>query len=606
MKCYVYHRLAYPYRVRHRGGFAHQREEGTQHYISGIVPACFRFDTFHGQYDTRPEHTGGFERHLQQCVFSPALYPRPHGTPLLRAVSTRAGYIDESHAGVYYSFGEVCGKVVGNAAVLFFAHAYGRYAQAKEAGVVALQLPFNSAEVVKIFMYQFFQFGVLHLYRLAVHQQHFRDIAVFQAFQQNPFAHHAGSPCYDYLYAHTIKVSQLPIKQYSLRLKHNHNGLSCTLKTTTMLVTIQPCDSIADLKKFAQFPYDLYKENKYWVPPMFKDELHALQPASNPAFKNCEAQFWIAIKHGKVAGRIGAIINKAYNEKTGTHLGRITRIEFIDDKEVSKTLLDTAEKWIKDKGMVGAHGPLGFTNLDHQAILIEGFDYLPSIASEYHLPYYKEHMEAAGYGKEMDWLEFRLKLADAIPEKALKLNEMIKTRYNLKVIHFNNRKEMRAHAPRAFELLNNAFGDLFSFVKMDKELSDFYINKYFSILNPRFVKMIEDEHGELIGFIISLPSLSEAMQKAGGKLFPLGWYHIMQALKKPKVADLLLTAIHPEWQAKGVSAILITELQKVMYEHGVTHAETTGIIETNEKAISHWKNYDHIQHKRKRCFIKMF
>ncbi len=606
MKRHFYHRLTHSYGIGHHSRFAHQREEGPQHYISGIVPARFRFNALHRQYDTRPEHIGGFERHFQQCVFSPSLYPRPHAAPLLRAVRPRAGYIYEGHTGVNDRFGKMHGQVVGNAGVLFFAHANGRHTQAKETGIVALQLLLNGSEVVKVFMYEFFQFGVLHTYWLAVHQQHFRYARMLQALQQNTFAHHARSACNDYPNTHTIKVSQLPIKQYLLRLKHNHNGLSCTLKTVEMLVTIQPCNTIADLKKFAQFPYDLYKDNKYWVPPMFKDELHALQPASNPAFKNCDAQFWIAIKHGKVAGRIGAIINKAYNEKTGTRLGRITRIEFIDDKEVSKTLLDTAEKWIKDKGMVGAHGPLGFTNLDHQAILIEGFDYLPSIASEYHLPYYKEHMEAAGYGKEMDWLEFRLKLADEIPEKALKLNEMIKTRYKLNVVHFNNRKEMRAHAPRAFELLNSAFGDLFSFVKMDKELSDFYIKKYFSILNPHFVKMIEDENHELIGFIISLPSLSEAMQKAGGKIFPLGWYHIMQALKKPRVADLLLTAIHPEWQAKGVSAILITELQKVMYEYGVTHAETTGIIETNEKAISHWKNYDHIQHKRKRCFIKMF
>lgn len=373
-----------------------------------------------------------------------------------------------------------------------------------------------------------------------------------------------------------------------------------------MLVTIQPCDSISDLKKFVQFPYDLYRNNKYWVPPMRADELQALQPHTNPAYKSSEAQFWIAVKHGKVAGRIGAIINRAYNEKAGTHLGRITRLEFIDDKEVSKTLLDTAEKWIKDRGMEGVHGPLGFTNLDHQAILIEGFDYLPSIASEYHLPYYKEHMEAAGYKKEMDWVEFRLKLAGEIPEKALKLNEMIQKRYKLKVIHFNSQKEMKHYAPRVFELLNNAFGELFSFVNMDKELSDFYIKKYFNVLNPKFVKIIEDENGNLIGFIISLPSLSEAMQKAKGKLFPLGWYHILRALKKPKVVDLLLTGIHPDWQAQGVSAILITELQKVMMDHGVSHVETTGIIETNEKAINHWKNYDHIQHKRKRCFIKMF
>ncbi len=373
-----------------------------------------------------------------------------------------------------------------------------------------------------------------------------------------------------------------------------------------MSVTIKPCDTVADLKKFVQFPYNLYSSNKYWVPPMKKDELNSLQPSTNPAYKHCDAQFWIALKDGKVVGRIGAIINKAYNEQVGTKLGRISRLEFIDDKEVSKALLNTAESWIKERGMEGVHGPLGFTNLDHQAVMIEGHDHLPSIASEYHLPYYKEHLEAAGYEKEMDWVEFRLKLADAIPEKALKLNEMIKKRYKLKVVHFTTQQQLKEQASRAFDLLNNAFGELFSFVKMDKELSDFYINKYFSILNPKFVKMIEDENGELIGFIISLPSLSEAMQKAKGKLFPLGWWHIMQALKKPKVVDLLLTGIHPDWQAKGVSAILITELQKVMFEHGVTHVETTGIIETNEKAISHWKNYDHIQHKRKRCFKKMF
>lgn len=373
-----------------------------------------------------------------------------------------------------------------------------------------------------------------------------------------------------------------------------------------MAVSTLPCNTSADFKKFVQFPYDLYKDNKYWVPPMKKDEMNSLQPATNPAYNHCDAQFWIAVKDGKVAGRVGAIINKAYNEQTGTKLGRITRLEFIDDKEVSHALLATAEKWIKEQGMVGVHGPLGFTNLDHQAILIEGFDHLPSIASEYHLPYYKEHLEAAGYEKEMDWVEFRLKLADSVPEKAMKLNDMIQKRYKLKVVHFTNREQMKKQAPRALGLLNDAFSELFSFVKMDKELQDFYTKKYFNILNPKFVKMIEDENDNLIGFIISLPSLSEAMQKAKGKIFPLGWYYIMQDLNKPKVVDLLLTGIHPDWQAKGVSAILITELQKVMIEHGVKEVETTGIIETNEKAISHWKNYDHIQHKRKRCFKKMF
>jgi hypothetical protein len=255
--------------------------------------------------------------------------------------------------------------------------------------------------------------------------------------------------------------------------------------------------------------------------------------------------------------------------------------------------------------MIGVHGPLGFTNLDHQAILIEGFDHLPSIASEYHLPYYKEHFEKAGYEKEMDWVEFRLKLEKEIPEKALKLNDMIQRRYNLNVVHFSSKEEMKAYANKIFDLLNTAFSELFSFVPMSPRLSQFYINKYFNILNPEFVKVIEKE-GEVIGFIVSLPSLSEAMQKAKGKLLPFGWWHLSKALKNPKVVDLLLTGIHPDWQAQGVSAILITELQKVMQKHGVEFVETTGMIETNEKAINHWKNYDHIQHKRKRCFRKMF
>ncbi|WP_344827301.1 GNAT family N-acetyltransferase [Rurimicrobium arvi] len=373
-----------------------------------------------------------------------------------------------------------------------------------------------------------------------------------------------------------------------------------------MSVQIRPCSSSADFKAFVQFPFDLYRNNAYWVPPMKKDELAALQPATNPAFRNCEAQFWIALDGDKVVGRIGAIVNHVYNEKTGTKLCRLSRLEFVNDRSVSTALLRTAEEWAKSKGMSGIHGPLGFTNLDHQAILIEGFDHLPSIASEYHLPYYKEHLEAAGYEKEMDWVEFRLKLEKEIPEKALKLNEMIQKRYSLKVVHFSNRDEMKAYAQKIFDLLNNAFSDLFSFVPMDQELCTFYINKYFSFLNPEFVKVIEDKDANVIGFIVSLPSLSEAMQKAGGKLFPLGWWYLSQALKKPRVVDLLLTGIHPDWQAQGVSALLITELQKVMQRHGTEFVETTGMLETNEKAINHWKNYDHIQHKRKRCFRKMF
>lgn len=371
-----------------------------------------------------------------------------------------------------------------------------------------------------------------------------------------------------------------------------------------MAVNIKQVSEKSDYKKFVNFPFDLYKHDPYWVPPLKDDELKAIDPKHNPAFNYNKAQFWIAERDGNVVGRVGAIISPASNEKNNEALCRFTRLEFIDDKEVSKALIDTVINYARGASMEGVHGPLGFTNLDHQGMLIEGFDKLPSIASEYHKAYYKEHMEALGFEKEMDWVEFRIKIYKEIPEKALKLNELIKKRYDLNVIHFTSTKELKPYGYKAFHLLNNAFSDLFSFVKMPDDLLEFYINKYIEVLNPKFVKIIEDKDQNVIGFIISLPSLSEAMQKAKGSLMPFGWSYIMKALKKPKVVDLMLTAIHPDWQAQGVSAILITELQKVMIEHGVEFVETTGMIETNDKAINHWKNYEHEQHKRKRCFIK--
>ncbi len=372
-----------------------------------------------------------------------------------------------------------------------------------------------------------------------------------------------------------------------------------------MSIIIREISDKKDLKKFVQLPFDIYKGNDYWVPPIKDDELKSLSPASNPAFKYNTVKFWLAEKEGKVVGRIAAIISPAANEKYNEKMCRLSRLEFYDDAEVAKLLIKTVEDFALSQGMEGVHGPLGFSNLDHQAVLVEGFDQLPSIASEYHLPYYHKHLEALGYTKEIDWVEFRLKVLKEIPEKAVKLNELIKKRYNLSIKSFKDKAELKKVALEVFHLLNTAFDELFSFVPMPDDVLNFYIDKYIEVLNPKFVKVVEDKDGKIIGFIVSLPSLSEAMQKAKGKLFPLGFTYITKALKHPKVADLLLTGIHPDWQAQGVSALLITELQQIMIDHGVEWVETTGMIETNEKAINHWKNYDHIQHKRKRCYRKM-
>ncbi|MBN1338957.1 MAG: GNAT family N-acetyltransferase, partial [Bacteroidales bacterium] len=292
-----------------------------------------------------------------------------------------------------------------------------------------------------------------------------------------------------------------------------------------------------------------------------------------------------------------------YNEKTGRKLGRITRMEFMDDEEISTKLFLTAESWLREKGMESVHGPLGFTNIDSQGLLIEGFEYLPSIASVYNKPYYGRHFENNGYLKENDWVEFRLTLAGSIPEKAMRLAEVIKKRFGLEVFHFARTEDLTRMAPDVFSLMNKAFSELPYVAPFSGELSGFYIKKYFRILNPDFVVVIKKD-GVILAFILGMPSLSRAMQKANGKLFPFGIRHIMKAIRKPEVIDLMLTGVDPEYQAMGLPAILIAELQQVMIRYGVRQVETTGIFESNQKAIQHWKNYEHVQHKRRRCYIK--
>ena len=370
-----------------------------------------------------------------------------------------------------------------------------------------------------------------------------------------------------------------------------------------MSVQIKEASSATDLKAFVNFPFTLYKGNRFWVPPIKNDEVKALRAESNPAFDFCKTKFWLATQNNTIVGRIGGIINSLEIEKTGEKTARFTRFETIDDPGVSKALLQTAEGWAKTNGMTAIHGPLGFSNLDHQGVLVEGFDFLPSIASEYHHPYYQKHIEQNGYEKEMDWVEFRLTLAE-VPEKAMRLNEAIQQRYGLTVKRFSSTEELRQYGERIFSLLNEAFSDLFSMVPLNDRMKQYYINRYLGFINPDFALVVEDKDKNPAGFIITMPSLSEAMQKAKGSLLPFGWWHIKNALKHPKVVDILLTAVHPKLQAQGVPAILITEMQQIMLKSGAKYAETTGIIETNQKAIQVWKNYEHIQHKRKRCYRK--
>jgi hypothetical protein len=336
-----------------------------------------------------------------------------------------------------------------------------------------------------------------------------------------------------------------------------------------MSIEVVPVSTASDIRKFVDFPFSLYRSNRFWVPPLKKAEAEMLQPDKNPAWEHCDAQFWIARKNGRTVGRIGAIINHLHNQKTGEQLCRFTRMEFIDDPEVSAALVDIAVHWAKNRGMNGIHGPLGFSNLDSQGMLIEGFDHLPSIASVYHLPYYQQHLEALGFEKEIDWLEFRLFIPKEIAEKVKKINELTKARYGFKVQTFTRISDVLPYGREMFGVLNRAFEELFSVVPFGENLMDFYIKKYISLLNPNFIKLVFDKEDKLAGFIIGVPSLSKAMQKANGSLLPLGWYHISRALKKPKEADLFLTAVEPQYQGGGLTAMLILELQQSLLDFGV-------------------------------------
>ncbi len=372
-----------------------------------------------------------------------------------------------------------------------------------------------------------------------------------------------------------------------------------------MSISIQLVTESSDIKRFVNFPFDLYKKESLWVPPLKEEEIKMLSAETNPTFEHCDAQFWIALREGEVCGRIGAIINYPYNKAQQQKIGRFTRFECINDIEVAQQLLETAEKWCKSKQMELILGPLGFNNLDHQGMLVEGFDQLPSIASEYHLPYYQNLVTSCGYHKEIDWVEFRLTLGEHAQSKAMRGSELVQKRYGFEVIHFDTTDELKPYIKSVFEILNNAF-DVLPFVsKFEGKLASFYASKYLSILNPHFVKMVQ-LNDKPIGFIIGLPSLSEAMQKANGSLFPLGIVHIMKALKAKGVdtLDQMLTGVLTEYQSTGAAVILQAELQNEMLKRGMKYIETTGIFETNAKAIQNWKNYEHIQHKRKRCFRK--
>lgn len=374
-----------------------------------------------------------------------------------------------------------------------------------------------------------------------------------------------------------------------------------------MAIIIKKVTSPKELKSFIRFNYELYKNNPYSVPDLYDDMLNTFSPEKNAAFEFCEADYFLAYKDNKLVGRVAAIINRRANEAWNKKEVRFGWIDFIDDLEVSKALLATVEDWGRQRGMEAIVGPLGFTDMDAEGMLVEGFDQLGTMATIYNYPYYPEHMEKLGYEKEADWVEFKLTVPDKLPEKFVRISEIILQKYNLKIKKLS-RKELKEknYGQRIFDLINEAYAPLYGYSKMTQRQIDQYIKMYLPLIDLRMVSLVEDAEENLVAVGISMPSLSKALQKAKGRMLPFGWFHLLKALfiKKPKVLDLLLVGVKPEYQSKGVNALLFYDLVPVYQQMGFEYGESNPELELNKKVQAQWTAFESVQHKRRRAFKK--
>lgn len=381
---------------------------------------------------------------------------------------------------------------------------------------------------------------------------------------------------------------------------------NCILSDTgkTVEVEIEPVTGIRDLKQFVSFPYGLYAGNPFWVPPFRFAELQTFRWDKNPAFEFCEAKYWLAFKNGKVVGRIAGILNNSYIETWGKKTLRFGYIEFIDDDQVSEALLRTVEIWAKEKGMESVHGPLGFTDLDPEGMLVEGFEEVGTMETIYNFPYYPVHLEKNGYQKDVDWVEFEVKVPVDIHEKLKRLADVVTQKNNLKVLQVKRSKELLPYAKEIFHVLNESYRGLYGVVPLTEKQIDMYVHQYFRLIRPEYISVILDREDRVAAFGITIPSLAKALRKSWGRLFPFGFIHVLRALRKNDTVEMLLIAVRPDLQGKGVNALLMHEFNKIYLRHNILKAETGAELETNSRVQAQWKFFDARQHKRRRCYIK--
>ncbi len=359
-----------------------------------------------------------------------------------------------------------------------------------------------------------------------------------------------------------------------------------------------------DLKLFISYPFRLYRGSPYWVPNLVSDDLNTLSRDKNAAFEYCQARYWLAYRGRRPVGRVAAILNRRHAEKWGQRYLRFGWLDFVDDPAVSAALLGEVEDWARQLGMSAVHGPLGFTDLDREGMLVEGFDELATLATNYNYPYYPSHLERLGYAKDIDWVEYEITIPPEPDPSIARIAELALRRYKLKLLDIRRKDELLPYAHELFELLQEAYDQLYGVVPLTEKQVEAYIKQYFGFVSPELVPVVLDEQGRMVGFGVTMPSLSKALQKARGRLFPFGFIHLLAALRRNERADLYLVGVRPEYQGKGVNAIIMDRVHRVFGRLGVTKVESNPELETNANVQGQWKYYEKRQHKRRRCFIK--
>lgn len=373
-----------------------------------------------------------------------------------------------------------------------------------------------------------------------------------------------------------------------------------------MSIIIKEVTSKRELKKFVMFGIKMYSNHPCATPPLLMDDMTVLSREKNPSFQVCDAACFMAFRDGEMVGRVAAIINHRANENWNNKHARFGWLDMIDDIEVTRALLTTAENWAQERGMDSIQGPAGFTDFDREGMLVWGYDKLGTMATNYNFPYYPQHMEALGYSKDVDWKEYNVMIPSVFPEKYFRIAEIVKSKHKLTPKYFTSVKELaNEYGMKIFDLLNTCYKDLYGFSLLSDAQINFYIKTYLTFARLDLISVIVNENDDVIAVGISMPSMTRALQKIKGKIFPFGWVHLLKALKsKNDIIDLYLIAVRPDYQTKGASALLFSELMPRYAKAGFKYAETNPELETNHKVSTLWDNFETTHVKTRRAYSK--